>query len=44
MSVFSSVIKGLNEALDYRQGKIAARSTKLSIKPVSEFDNIEIKK
>jgi hypothetical protein len=34
MSVYGSIMQGLTEAADYQQGKIHARKTKLTIKPV----------
>jgi putative transcriptional regulator len=36
-------MQGLNEAADYQQGKIRARKTKLTIKPVGTFNTSEIK-
>ena len=44
MSVYESIMQGLNEAVDYQQGKINARKTKLSIKPVDSFNNDDIKR
>ncbi|GHT94577.1 hypothetical protein FACS1894141_1510 [Spirochaetia bacterium] len=43
MSVYESIIQGLNEAVDYQQGKIKARKMKLTIKPVERFNTEEIK-
>jgi putative transcriptional regulator len=43
MNVYESIIKGLNEAVDYQQGKLKARKMKLTIKPVESFDTEEIK-
>ena len=43
MSVYESTIKGLTEAVEYQQGKIHARKTKLTIKPVDTFNTDEIK-
>jgi putative transcriptional regulator len=43
MSVYESIIQGLTEATDYQQGKIHARKTKLTIKPVDTFNTSEIK-
>jgi hypothetical protein len=34
MSVYESIMWGLNEAAEYQQGKIKARNVKLTIKPV----------
>jgi putative transcriptional regulator len=36
-------MQGLTEATDYQQGKIHARKTKLTIKPVDTFNTNEIK-
>jgi len=44
MSVYESIMQGLNEAADYQQGKITARKTKLSIKPVAAFNTDDIKR
>jgi putative transcriptional regulator len=43
MSVYESIMQGLTEAVDYHQGKIRARKTKLTIKPVDTFKTDEIK-
>ena len=43
MSVYESIMQGLSEAVDYQQGKITARKIKLTIKPVSTFNNEDIK-
>jgi putative transcriptional regulator len=43
MSVYGSIMQGLTEAADYQQGKIHARKTKLTIKPVDTFNTNEIK-
>jgi len=43
MSVYESIMQGLNEAVDYQQGKINARKTKIAIKPVDSFNNKDIK-
>ena len=44
MSVYESIMQGLNEAVGYQQGKITARKTKITIKPVDSFNNIDIKR
>jgi putative transcriptional regulator len=44
MSVYESIMQGLTEAADYQQGKIRARKTKLTIKPVDTFNTHEIKR
>ena len=44
MSVYESIMQGLAEAVEYQQGKIKARKTKLTIKPVCVFNTEDIKK
>ena len=44
MSVYKSIMQGLTEAEAYQQGKIKARKTKLTIKPVETFNPTEIKR
>ena len=44
MSVYKSIMQGLTEAVDYQQGKITARKTKLTIKPVPAFNIEDIKR
>jgi putative transcriptional regulator len=44
MNVYESIMQGLTEAVDYQQGKIPARKVKLTIKPVSTFNNSDIKR
>jgi putative transcriptional regulator len=44
MKVYESIMQGLTEAVDYQQGKIPARKTKLSIKPVAAFNTEDIKR
>ncbi len=43
MSVYESILQGLNEAEQYQQGNISARKTKLTIKPVETFSTDDIK-
>ena len=43
MNVYESIMQGLTEVLDYQQGKVKARRTKLTIKPVDTFNNDDIK-
>jgi putative transcriptional regulator len=43
MSVYESIIKGLNEAIDYEKGTGKARTTKCTVNPVPEFNAQEIK-
>jgi putative transcriptional regulator len=44
MSVYESIVQGLNEAAAYQQGKLKAGRTRLSIKPVDDFNTDDIKK
>ena len=44
MNVYKSIEKGLTEAVDYQKGKIRARKTRLTIKPVDTFNNDDIKR
>jgi putative transcriptional regulator len=37
-------MQGLTEAVDYQQGKITARKTRLTIKPVTSFNTDDIKR
>ena len=37
-------MQGLTEAVDYQHGKIPARKTKLTIKPVAVFNTSDIKR
>jgi putative transcriptional regulator len=43
MNASKSIIQDLTEAVNYQQGKIPARKTKLTIKPVEEFNKDDIK-
>ncbi|MCL2186711.1 MAG: helix-turn-helix domain-containing protein [Treponema sp.] len=43
MNVYESISQGLTEAIDFQQGKINARRTKLTIKPVDTFNTDDIK-
>ena len=43
MKVYDGIIKGLNEAVAYNEGKIKARTKIMSIEPVPEFEANEIK-
>jgi putative transcriptional regulator len=44
MNVYESIMQGLTEAVDYQHGKIHARKTKLTIKPVATFNTDDIKR
>ena len=43
MNVYESIMQGLTEAVDYQQGKINVRRSKLAIKPVASYSNDDIK-
>ena len=43
MNVFESIMTGLNEAIEYEQGKIAAGKTTLTIEPLPDISADEIK-
>ena len=43
MSVYESIIKGLNEAIDYENGKGKARVVKCTVNPAPEFNAQQIK-
>jgi len=43
MNVFDDIKAGLNQAIDYEQGKIAAKTTTLQIAPIENFTPQEIK-
>ncbi|MFA5447168.1 MAG: helix-turn-helix domain-containing protein [Sphaerochaeta sp.] len=43
MSVFKSIMQGLDEAVKYQEGKISARRTRIMIRPVESFTSDEIK-
>jgi putative transcriptional regulator len=44
MSVYTSIMQGLDEAVKYQDGKIKARRTKIAIKPVDMFSSEDIKR
>ena len=43
MSVYESIIKGLNEAIQYENGQGKAKVTKCTVNPAPEFDAQQIK-
>ena len=43
MKVYDGIMQGLQEAIDYNEGKIKARTKTISIKPVRDFAAPEIK-
>lgn len=43
MSVFESIVKGLNEAVEYENGKGKARTAKCTVNPAPEFTSQEIR-
>lgn len=44
MSVYTSIMQGLDEAAKYQNGKIKARRIKITIKPVDMFSSEDIKR
>ncbi len=43
MSVYKSIMQGLDDAVNYQEGKIDASKTKIAVKPVESFTNEDIK-
>lgn len=43
MSVYKSIIQGLNEAVEYEKGNIKAKKIKCQVNPVPDFSAKEIK-
>ncbi len=43
MSVYDSIIQGLNEAIEYEKGNLSARKIKCTVNPAPDFDAQEIK-
>ena len=43
MNVYDGIMQGLQEAVDYNEGKIKARTKTISIEPVPDFEAKEIK-
>lgn len=43
MKVYDGIMQGLNEAIEYNEGKIKARTKTMSIEPIPEFGATEIK-
>ena len=43
MSVYESIIKGLNEAIDYEKGQGTAKVTKCTVNPVPNYEPAQIK-
>ncbi len=44
MNAFNSIMTGLQEALDYEEGKVSTRTTKISVEPLPELTAVDIKK
>jgi putative transcriptional regulator len=44
MNVYKSIMQGLTEAVNYQQGKITAKKTKLTIKPATTFNADDTKR
>jgi len=43
MSVYTSIMESLDEAVKYQEGKIDARKTKIAVKSVESFSSEDIK-
>lgn len=43
MSVFESIVQGLNEAIEFENGNITAKTTKLSVAPLPDMDSSDVK-
>ena len=43
MKVYEGIMQGLNEAIEYNEGKMQAKTNTISIEPVPDFEAIEIK-
>lgn len=43
MDVYESIISGLNEAIRYENGNLKAKTSKLSVAPLPDFDGDEIR-
>ena len=39
MSVYESILKGLNEAIEYEKGNVQARTAKCTVSPVPDFSS-----
>lgn len=44
MTFYDEIMNGLQEALDYNEGKIKARTKTISIEPVPDFNAMDIKR
>lgn len=43
MNVYDSIIKGLNEAVDYEKGNVKAKTSTISVAPLPEMESSDIK-
>ena len=43
MSVYESIMRGLNEAIEYEKGNIKAKTTKLSVAPLPDVKSTDVK-
>jgi len=43
-NVYESIMRGLSEAIDYQNGKISARTIKLSVTPIVTFKTDDIRR
>ena len=43
MSVYESIMQGLNEAVEYEKGNVKARTATISVAPIPDIDSDEVK-
>lgn len=43
MNVYDSIIKGLNEAVEYEKGNVKAKTSTISVAPLPEMESSDIK-
>ena len=43
MSVYESIMQGLNEAVEHQQGRKKAKTVKMSVSPIHDFNSSEIR-
>lgn len=43
MSVYESIMQGLNEAIEYEKGNIKAKTVKLSVAPLPDIESADVK-
>ena len=43
MSVYESIMRGLNEAVEYEKGNLKARTVKVSVAPLPNMESTDVK-